>query len=101
MVDGEVHRADVSRRSQLIAVPMRSRPDKEVGALAFFQWLNEDLVLAPFDLESRTSGSERRSSFSTYDGRQMVPRGFDPQNEVWNGKAAFDVLGKDIAIRAS
>jgi len=98
MVDGEVHRADVSRRSQLIAVPVRRRPDKEVGALAFLQWLNENLVLAPFDLEGRTSGSDRRDSFWDLYHRQMIQSGFDADNAVWIGGADFDLLGQDIGM---
>jgi hypothetical protein len=51
---------------------VRCRPDKEVGAFSFFQWLNEDLVLAPLDLERRTSGSDRHDGFRNLYHREMI-----------------------------
>src|SRR5262249_41761166 len=60
--------------NQFVIPPCGAGPYEEICGGAFFERLDEDLVVAPFDLEGRTACSCKRHRFGKLDNSEMIHR---------------------------
>ena len=92
VVDGKIHLPDFTGRLELIIEPARSCPNKKVRRDAWFGRLNEDLVVAPLDFESRAPRRHGDYRLANFNHRQMVERRVDRHNAVAAGRRRLNPL---------
>jgi hypothetical protein len=88
----KLHVLDGLRGYQLVALAAGGRPDEEVGRGARVEGLDEDLILAPFDLVGRASGSHLYYRLSQFDDAQVIQGCGYPHDLLWVGLLGIDSL---------